>query len=147
MGTMFQDAEHSIKIMTSEEGLNDIYENHSDLLREAKDKGVSLKVLAPVSDKNQEAFESLSEVAEVRHVGGIEEKLEELDEAPDGRLAIIDDEALTMAMTHDEVHATQDTAFWSKSDHMADNMLSPMFNMLWQHSEKPEGPSGPNGPE
>lgn len=143
MGTMFQDAEHSIKIMTSEEGLNDIHENHSDLLKEAKDKGVNVQVLAPVTGDNQEALEALSDVAEIRHVGDIEQKLEELDQAPDGRFAIIDDEALTMSMTHDEVHATQDTAFWSKSDHMADNMLSPMFNMLWEHSEKPEGPSGP----
>jgi len=143
MGTMFQDAEKSIKIMTYEKGLNDIYENHSDLLKEAKDKGVNVQVLAPVTDENQEAFQSLSDVAEIRHVGDLEEKLEEVNESPDGRFAIIDDEALTMAMTHDEVHATQDTAFWSKSDHMADNMLSPMFHMLWEHSERPEGPSGP----
>jgi sugar-specific transcriptional regulator TrmB len=143
MGTMFQDAEKSIKIMTSEKGLNDIYENHSDLLKEAKEEGVNVRVLAPVTDENQEAFQSLSDVAEIRHVGDLEEKLEEVNESPDGRFAIIDDEALTMAMTHDEVHATQDTAFWSKSDHMADNMLSPMFHMLWEHAERPEGPSGP----
>ncbi|MFB6175225.1 MAG: TrmB family transcriptional regulator [Candidatus Nanohalobium sp.] len=143
MGTMFQDAEKSIKIMTSEDGLNDIYENHADLLKEAKDKGVNIQVLAPVTDKNQKAFDVLSDVAEIRHMGNVEKKLEELDQAPDGRFAIIDDEALTMSMTHDQVHATQDTAFWTKSDHMADNMLSPMFNMLWEHAEEPKGPSGP----
>lgn len=143
MGTMFQNAEESIKIMTSEQGLNEIHENHSELLREAKEQRVNVKVLAPVTDDNRESFDALSEVAEVRHVGDLEEKLEELDASPEGRFTIIDDEALTMSMTHDEVHATQDTAFWSKSDHMAGNMLSPMFNMLWQHSDKPEGPSGP----
>ncbi|MFB6180659.1 MAG: TrmB family transcriptional regulator [Candidatus Nanohalobium sp.] len=142
MGTMFQDADQSIKIMTSEKGLQDIHENHSDLLKEAKEEGVNVKVLAPITDENRKAFNALSEHADVRHLGGLEEKLDELEQAPDGRFTIIDDEALTMAMTHDEVHSTQDTAFWSKSDHMADNMLSPVFDMLWEHSEKPEGPEG-----
>lgn len=143
MGTMFQDAEQSIKIMTSEKGLDEIHENHSDLLKEAREDGVKVQILAPVTDENQDAFDALSEVAEIRHAGDVEQKLDQLEESPDGRFAIIDEEALTMSMTHDEVHATQDTAFWSKSDHMADNMLSPMFNMIWEHSTEPEGPSGP----
>jgi sugar-specific transcriptional regulator TrmB len=135
-GTMMKDADKSIKIMTSEEGLNDLRENHADLLNEAKEQGISVKVLAPVSDRNKESFESLKEFAEVRHIGGLEEKLEGID-APEGRVTIVDDDALTMSMTHDDVHSTQDTAFWSKSDHMADSVLSPVFDVLWHHSQDP----------
>ncbi|MFB6158055.1 MAG: TrmB family transcriptional regulator [Candidatus Nanohalobium sp.] len=142
-GTMMQDAEESIKIMTSEDGLNDLLNNHSDLLQEARDKGVNVKVLAPVTDRNREAFDKIKDVAEVRDLQGADQKLEEVD-VPEGRFTIVDDDALTMSMTHDDVHSTQDTAFWTQSDHMADSMLSPMFDVLWNHSEEPdEAPEKP----
>jgi sugar-specific transcriptional regulator TrmB len=144
MGTMFQEAEDSIKIMTSEEGLNNIRDNHYDLLEEAKEAGVNVRILAPHTEENQDAAEDISEVAQVRNVDT--EEVERFD-IPQGRFSIIDDDALTMSMTHDQVHSTQDTAFWSKSSHMAEETLSPMFEMLWHHSEEPEGPSGPKKKE
>lgn len=144
MGTMFQEAEDSIKIMTSEEGVSNIKDNHYDLLEEAKDAGVNVRILAPHTEENEEAVEEISEVAEVRNVET--EEVEKFD-IPQGRFSIIDDDALTMSMTHDQVHSTQDTAFWSKSSHMAEETLSPMFEMLWHHSEEPEGPSGPKKEE
>ncbi|MFB6215354.1 MAG: TrmB family transcriptional regulator [Candidatus Aenigmatarchaeota archaeon] len=140
MGTMFQDASESIKVVTSEKGLNDLYENHADLLREAREQGVNVKVLAPVTDSNREAFDSIKDFSEVRHLKSTGEF-----DIPNGRFAIIDGDALTMSMTHDEVHSTQDTAFWTKSDHMAQETMEPVFDMLWHHSEDPssEAPEGP----
>ena len=145
MGTMFQDAAESIKVVTSENGLNDLHDNHADLLQEARDNGVNVQVLAPVTDENRDSFEGLKEVADVRHLSDQNEF-----DVPNGRFAIIDNDALTMSMTHDEVHQTQDTAFWSKSDHMAEEMMEPVFDMLWKHAgdegsdnSRPEGPSGP----
>lgn len=139
MGTMFQKAESSIKIATTQKGLRDLVENHSDLLNEAKDKGVNVKVLAPVTDDNREAFEHLKDFAEVRHL----QNTDKFD-IPNGRFAIVDDD-MTMSMTHDEVHSTQDTAFWTRSDHMTNETMEPVFDMLWHHSknpndEKPERP-------
>ena len=130
MGTMFQDANESIKIVTSEKGLKDLHKNHANFLKEAKDNGVNVKVLAPVTENNKREFEELKDTAEVRHI----EHKEEFD-VPEGNFAVIDNDALTMSMTHDEVHQTQDTAFWTKSGHMADNMMEPVFDMLWHHSE------------
>lgn len=141
MGTMFQDAENSIKIVTSEEGLNDLYENHSDLLKNARESGVNVKVLAPVTDNNRESFEEMKEFSDVRHLQGND------FDVPEGRFAIIDNDALTMSMTHDEVHETQDTAFWTKSDHMAEQTMDPVFDMLWEHSDEEPGKGKPEGPE
>lgn len=145
MGTMFQDASESIKVVTSEKGLNDLHDNHADLLKEAREQGVNVRVLAPVTDENRESFEGLKEVADVRHLSS-----ENDFDVPNGRFAIIDNDALTMSMTHDQVHQTQDTAFWSKSDHMAEEMMEPVFDMLWKHAgedKNNKGPKGPNGPE
>ena len=142
VGTMFQEADDSIKILTSEEGLQGLRDNHYNLLKEAKEQGVNVKLLAPVTEENADVVDDIREFAEVRH-------LEDKDEfeIPNGRFAVVDNDALTMSMTHDEVHNTQETAFWSKSDHMAEETLSPMFDVLWHHSEEPERPQGPKKPE
>ena len=136
MGTMFKDAEESIKILTSEEGLNDLNNNHSDLLKECKDKGVNVRILSPVSEANRQAYDALSKHTEIKHLD--EDKLPAI---PDGRFTIVDNNAVTMSMTHDNVHSTQDTHFWSKSGHMAESMLEPMFDNLWDQA--PEGPEKP----
>lgn len=142
VGTMFQEASDSIKILTSEEGLKDLRDNHYNLLKDAKEQGVNVRLLAPITEENADIVDDISEFAEVRH-------LEDKDEfeIPNGRFAVVDNDALTMSMTHDEVHNTQETAFWSKSDHMAEETLSPMFDVLWHHSDEPERPQGPKKPE
>ncbi len=144
MGTMFQEAEESIKIATSEKGLQDLHENHAELFQEAREQGVNVKILAPVTENNKRAYQELKDSTEIRHM----EDKDEFD-VPEGEFAIVDNDALTLSMTHDDVHQTQDTAFWTKSDHMADNMMEPVFDMLWHHSQEPESgkPEGPSGPE
>ena len=141
MGTMMQDAERSIKVMTSEKGLKDLRENHYDLIKEAEEKGVNVKVLSPISEENHQAYHDLKGHAEIREVSN--EEIEHFD-IPNGRFTIIDEDTATMSMTHDEVHQTQDTAFWTKSDHVAEETLSPMFEMVWHHSKEPEPPEGPS---
>jgi len=141
-GTMFQDASSSIRILTSEKGLKDLRENHMSTLQKAKEEGVSVQVLAPVTDENFEHFDELEDVAEIRHLS------EDGDiNAPEGRFAIVDDDSVTMSMTHEEVHSTQDSAFWTKSDHLAENTMGPVFDTLWNKSGKPETPEGIEGPQ
>ncbi len=130
MGTMMKEAEDSIKIVTSEDGLNDLHENHGDVIREAKEAGVNVQVLAPVTDDNRDSFEAIGEQVEVKHLDDSDEF-----DVPNGEFAIVDNQAL-MSMTPDNVHETQDTAFWSNSDHMAQNTMEPVFDMLWHHAEK-----------
>jgi sugar-specific transcriptional regulator TrmB len=135
MGTMFKDAESSIKILTSEEGLNDLNDKHSDLLKDARENGINVKVLSPVTDSNREAYDNIASFAEVRHLDE-----NEMPAVPEGRFTIVDNDAATISLTNDDVHSTQDTHLWSKSDHMAEALLEPMFDNLWDQA--PEGPEG-----
>ena len=140
-GTMYQEAGDSIKILTSEEGLKDLQENHYATLQEAKEAGVNVQVLAPVSEENFDHYQKLENVAEIRHL----EEDEEM-EAPEGHFSIVDEDAITMSMTHDDVHSTQDSAFWTESDHLAANTMAPVFKTLWNKSGKPEQPEGMDQP-
>ncbi len=130
LGNMFNDAEREIRIMTTEDGLADIHENHLEELEAARENGVQVRILAPLTDDNQDAFEDLSEHAEIRNLDDDPER------RPEGRIHIVDDEQVAFALTHDSIHPTQDSAFWSKSEHAASQSLGPLFEMAWERSGK-----------
>jgi sugar-specific transcriptional regulator TrmB len=131
LGNMFSGAERDIRIMTTENGLEHIHENHLDQLKGAKENGVSIRILAPVTEENQDAFDQLQSVADVRHLD------DDFDGRPEGRLHIIDDEQIAFSLTHDEIHPTQDSAFWSKSEHAASKAFGPLFEMAWNKGQSP----------
>ncbi len=115
----FKDAKNSISIMTTEQGLNDLYSKHFRILKKANRAGVKLKILAPFGeDSLSQAF---SQIAEIKRLG-----------RPAGRMAIIDRQNLLMALTDDkDVHETQDIAFWASSTHAVKRIAEPLFSQLW----------------
>lgn len=129
METMFKNSNSRIHLLTSEQGLKEIYNNHINHLQEASGRGVDIKIAAPITDKVREEAEKLSEFAEIRHLpkeGGLF-----------GRFSVVDGNEFTFALTHeDEVDATQDVAFWSKSDHAAGDFLEPLFNHFWNKLDR-----------
>jgi sugar-specific transcriptional regulator TrmB len=115
----FKDAKDTISIMTTEQGLNDLYSKHFRILKKANRAGVKLRILAPFGeDALTKAF---SQIAEIKRLG-----------RPSGRMAIIDGQNLLMALTDDkDVHETQDIAFWASSAHAVKRMAEPLFSQLW----------------
>lgn len=129
LGNMMEGAENEIRILTTADGLDDLHKNHEEELEAAQESGVHVRVLAPVNDENREAAEALEDVAEVRHLA------DDLEERPNGRVHIIDEENVAFSLTDDDVHPTQDTAFWSRSSHAAQDAFGPMFEIAWNRSE------------
>ncbi|MDY6769469.1 MAG: hypothetical protein SVU88_00695, partial [Candidatus Nanohaloarchaea archaeon] len=62
----------------------------------------------------------------------------EMEERPETRFHVVDDENVVFSLTGDDTHPTQDTAFWSRSEHAASDALGPMFDMAWQNAREPE---------
>ncbi|MDY6788643.1 MAG: helix-turn-helix domain-containing protein [Candidatus Nanohaloarchaea archaeon] len=127
---MLKSAENSIKFMTTEEGLTEIAENHMNALKGVHDSGVDIRILAPVTEENKRDADLIKNVAEVKDLSE-----GDLPERPEGRFVIIDDEKLSLSLTHDDAHPTQKTIFWSESDHAASNAVGPMFEMAWERSK------------
>lgn len=119
MRSAFKDAKNTIEIMTTEQGLNDLYSKHLRILKKANRSGVKLKIMAPFGeDVLTKAF---SQIADIKRVTN-----------PKGRMAIIDGQNLLMALTDDSnVHETQNIAFWANSEHAVKSMASPFFNYMW----------------
>jgi sugar-specific transcriptional regulator TrmB len=60
-------AEHEIIMLTSSQGLVELFED-SSLLREWTERGVAVKIMAPITSENMHAAEKLSAYSEVRHI-------------------------------------------------------------------------------
>ncbi|MCX6821101.1 MAG: hypothetical protein NT016_04100 [Candidatus Aenigmarchaeota archaeon] len=128
IGSMLKDASKSINIVTNEAGLDELLSNHFDVLRDAKERGVNIKIAANAA-KTPDSAKSLNSVGEVRTIS-------KKDLAIDGKFFIVDGKEMLMPLTDPKVvHDTQDIAIWSKSNYAASNLLNPIFDHLWTHGK------------
>ncbi len=128
--TMMKNAKKSIKLMTTESGLVELMENHSNVLKKASDAGVKIQIAAPVGKNTAEHAKTLSKYAQIRNIEGVDQKIA-------GRLCVVDGEEFVLGLTDDEkIHPTQDVALWTQSSHATANMFEPIFEHVWQ-SAKP----------
>jgi sugar-specific transcriptional regulator TrmB len=126
--SMFKEAGKKINIVTTPEGLNDLLSTHLDDLKKAKEKGVQIKIATSGIEKSSDAIKAFSGVAEIRNL--------DPKEAPiAGRFAVVDGKELVLSLTDSKAHATQDLAFWSKSEHAATHVLEPLFKLVWNSSK------------
>jgi sugar-specific transcriptional regulator TrmB len=117
--SILKGAKERVYIVTTEHGLNDIYSNHLRTLKKIAKGGIALKIVAPTKDTK--ITSSFKEIAEIKNL-----------ENPMGRIWLIDDSALLMALTDDStVHETQDMAFWASSPYIVQHMMNPLFDRLW----------------
>lgn len=129
LDTMFRDANKTISIVTTPEGLNELFANHLESLKKAKERGVSIKIATSGSDKSSEAIKSFSNIADVRNINSKEADIT-------GRFAVVDSKQLVISLTDSKVHSTQDMAVWSKSGHAAGDVLEPLFKLVWSNSKE-----------
>lgn len=122
--SVFKSAKKSIDIITTDQGLKDIYEKHFRILKKIKNTGVKIRIAAPIKDK--EIAAALSQIAELRDI-----------QKPIGRLIKIDDDHVFMALTDDkDVHETQDTMFWANSPHVTSTLIHLLFERVWESGDR-----------
>ena len=122
--TMIKSANEKINIITTPEGLMDLYNNHLELLKKASEKGVKIRIATQPDEKVMDAIRALSGIAEVRL----------LKEVPvSGRVVVVDGKQFIFGLT-EGVHTTQHIAVWSHSPYAASNLFEPMFELLWDHA-------------
>ncbi len=124
--TIFKNARNDISIFTTAKGLMDLNLIHNDILKKVAKKGVKIRIAAPFGKKSASVVKNLKKFAEIR-------KIEKPDIA--GRFVVADGNHVVMALTDEEAHPTQDFSLWSQSEHVAGDLLGPMFNFIWQNLE------------
>ena len=93
-------------------------------LKKAKEKGVNIRILAPVTSKNKKHAEALKNFGEVKNTKDFK-----------GRFLLIDDSTLTFMLQHDDkVHPSYDVGVWVKTD-LFGNTVKHMFEKVWKESK------------
>lgn len=122
---MIKGAKNKVEIVTTEAGMIRKVEALRNALANAKKKGVSVKIAAPVTPANIAIMKKIKSLVDVRNNKHI-----------NARFVIVDDkEIMFMLMNDDEVNPTHDIGVWVKSDMFA-KALGKMFEKTWKEMDR-----------
>lgn len=125
MDMLIRDAEKTITIVTTADGLNRKSEVLLPSLEKAKKRGVEIRFAAPITPQNKEVAKDFAKVAEVRNV----EKLK-------ARFMVIDSEQVMFMLLDDEqVHPNYDVGVWLNTEFFA-RALEQLFEVAWKSFRK-----------
>ena len=118
---MVRDAEKTITIMTTAEGLNRKLEILMPSLEKCKKRGVKIRIAAPINNNNLKVAKEFKKVAEVRNV----EKFK-------ARFTIIDSNQIMFMLLDDEkFHPNYDIGVWINTEFFA-QALEQLFELAWK---------------
>ena len=122
---MIREAEKTITIVTTSEGLNRKFEALLPNLERCKKRGVKIRVAAPIDKNNLKVARELKKVGEVKNLQNIK-----------ARFVIIDSNQLIFMLLDDEkFHPNYDIGVWINTEFFS-QALEQMFEMAWK-SMKP----------
>jgi len=117
--SLINNAKESVVLVTTAPGVLRKAETLKSALKKAKERGVTIKVAAPIEDKGKLA--ELMKVAEVRHYNGQK-----------ARFVIIDgDHVVFMTSDDNDVHEAYDSGVWINTPFFA-SAFKGMFENTWQ---------------
>lgn len=122
---MVRDAEKTITIVTTAEGINRKLEALMPSLEKVKKRGVKVRIAAPIDKNNMKVAKDLSKVAEVRNLQDIK-----------ARFTVIDSNQLMFMLLDDEkFHPNYDVGVWINTEFFA-SALEQMFELAWKNMKK-----------
>ncbi len=131
MSAMFRGAKRSVRIVTNAAGLRNIYQNHYNSLKKAKGRGVDISIASSMDESSAEAAKSISNLAALRSF--------EKNIPVKGNFIVVDGNEILFSLTeHGKVHETKHIAVWSKSEHIASDVLEPLFKIIWSGAKPVE---------
>jgi len=118
---LVREAQNTITLVTTADGLNRKLEVLLPSLEKAKKRGVTIRIAAPMTAENKQVAKDLAKVAEVRDVDGLR-----------ARFMVIDSEQLMFMLLNDEeVHPTYDVGVWLNTQFFA-QALEQLFEIAWK---------------
>ncbi len=125
---MIKDAEESIILITTEEGLPREADVLGRALKKAAERGVTIQIAAPLTVKNSAAAQALAAYAEVRDMKHVA-----------ARFCVADGkEVLFMLLDDANVHPTYDVGIWLNAPYFA-QALTELFTLAWKELKVKNG--------
>lgn len=127
LAMLIKEAEKSISIITSDDGFVRKIRALRPVLEKAKERGVSIRLAAPIGPTNQEFISKIDDIAEVRNITG---------SGFDSRFCVIDGKQVVFMLLDDkDTHPTYDLAMWISSPFFS-CALDNVFNWIWSKELK-----------
>ena len=122
---MVRNAERTVTIVTTAEGLNRKMEALMPTFEKCKKRGVKIRIAAPIDKNNLKVAKELKRVAEVKNLQNIK-----------ARFTIIDSNQLMFMLLDDEkFHQNYDVGVWINTEFFA-QALEQMFELAWKEMKK-----------
>ena len=122
---MIRDAEKTITIVTTEEGLNRKLEALMPVLEKVKKRGVKVRIAAPINNNDIKYARELKKVAEVREMEGIR-----------ARFTVVDgNQIMFMPLDDEKFHPNYDIGVWINTEFFA-QALEQMFELAWKEMKQ-----------
>jgi HTH-type transcriptional regulator, sugar sensing transcriptional regulator len=124
---LIKDATKEISIVTSVSEINRLAEFHFSSLKEAKARGVKIRIAAEITAENFQSAKTLLELSDLKYMDHIR-----------ARFYIIDgEEVLFMLLPEEEVHPTYDTGIWVHSPFFA-SAMEDLLDHAWSKLDDSE---------
>ena len=122
---LVREAQSTVTLVTTADGLNRKLEILMPALEKAKKRGVKIRIAAPINNSNRKVAKELTKVAEVRDLEGLK-----------ARFMVVDGEQLMFMLLNDEtVHPTYDIGVWINTEFFA-QALEGLFEIAWKTFKK-----------
>ncbi|MFC1728514.1 TrmB family transcriptional regulator [Nanoarchaeota archaeon] len=119
--SMIKTAEKTVSIATTTEGFIRKAEIFKTQFKKLKEKGVKIKIAAPLNTETSKSVDLLKDVAEIKHVDGLK-----------ARYCVVDGREIVFMLLDDKkVHPSYDTGIWVSTPFFA-SALEVQFNVAWQ---------------
>lgn len=116
-----KNAENSVTLMTTSQGLMRKVEGLKPVLEKLKKRGVKIRIAAPLTKESMQAVKDITGVAEVKHTNS------------KARFCIVDGkEVIFMVLDDKEVHPTYDIGIWVNTPFFA-SALEGLFDNSWKN--------------
>lgn len=123
LDSIIKKANKSVDIVTTEEGLVRKAKSLKNALKKAKEKGVKVRIMAPLTKENSDAVKLLSQFSEVKDAQGR------------SRFCIIDNQDIMFMLLDDrEVHPSFDTGVWVNTKFFSKSLKN-LFENEWRKAD------------
>lgn len=122
---MIRDAEKTVTIVTTAEGLSRKLEALMPSFEKIRKRGVKIRIAAPINSNNIKVARDLKKVVEIRDMGNLK-----------ARFTIIDGKQLMFMLLDDEkFHPNYDIGVWINTEFFA-QALEQMFELAWKEMKQ-----------
>lgn len=118
---MIRDAEKTITIVTTAEGINRKMEALMPSFDKCRKRGVKIRIAAPINGNNEKVARELKKVAEVRNLQGIKARFVVIDSA----------QIMFMLLDDEKFHPNYDIGVWINTEFFA-QALEQLFELAWK---------------